>query len=46
MEEYTVEHGTFRMSGTVHSCHSKESSIKKRANPLQKKVEDFVERRP
>lgn len=38
MEEHPVEHGAFRMSGTVNSCHSKESSIKKRANPLQKRL--------
>jgi hypothetical protein len=25
MEEYTVEHGAFRMSGTVNSCHSRGS---------------------
>jgi len=48
MEEHPVEHGAFRMpvcvrsrtgrSGTVNSCHSKELSIKKRANPLQKRL--------
>ena len=25
MEEHPVEHGTFRMPGTVHSCHSRGS---------------------
>jgi hypothetical protein len=32
MEEHPVEHGAFRMTGSVHSCHSRGSFIKKRAN--------------
>jgi len=36
MEEHPVEHGALWMSGTVNSCHSGGSCIKKRANPLKK----------
>jgi len=36
MEEHPVEHGALRMSRTVNCCHSRESCIKKRANPLKK----------
>ena len=32
MKQHAVEHGTFRMTGTGHSCHSRGSFIKKRAN--------------
>ncbi|MBA7641302.1 hypothetical protein ES703_48979 [subsurface metagenome] len=38
MEEHTVEHGAFRMSGAIDSCHSKELSIKKCANPQRKRI--------
>jgi len=38
MEHYLVEHGAFRMTGTVNSCHSKELSIKKRARPRRKGI--------
>lgn len=38
MEEHTVEHGAFGMSGAIDSCHSKELSIKKRANPRRKGI--------
>ena len=31
MEKYPVENGAFWMTGPIHSCHSKESSIKKHA---------------
>jgi len=36
MEENPVEHGALRVTGTVNSCHSRRSFIKKRANPLRK----------
>jgi len=36
MEEHPVEHGALRVTGTVNSCHSRRSFIKKRANPHRK----------
>lgn len=32
MKENAVEDGAFRMTGTIHSCHSRGAFIKKRAN--------------
>ena len=31
MQQHPVEHGALRMTGTVYSCHSRGSFIKKRA---------------
>ena len=38
VKEHPVEDGAFRMSGAENSCHSKESQIKKRANPLWERI--------
>jgi len=42
MKEHAVEHGTFRMSGAIDSCHSRESFIKKRANLMGKSGSPWI----
>lgn len=38
MKDHPVEDGPLGITGAINPCHSKESSIKKRANPLRKKL--------